>query len=354
MAKRRRLTPANPGYLEAEAPATGGPFGVTARAPIAQVAGEASAASALSELGDVVEAARTGGRWVEALDLEAVDPRYLVRDRLVQEDEEMEALMASLASRGQQTPIEVVALPRPTEGMTHGLVSGWRRLTALKRLHARDGDPRFATVMARIVAPESRQDAYVAMVEENEIRANLSHYERARIALKAWQEGVYPTLRLSLQGLFGSVSRPKRSKIGSFTTIVEALDEVLRFPTAIPERLGLDLSQLLAEGPEEVARVKAVLKKPPPETPEDEIARLAAAVKAARTPSPAPPATPAPAPTPRITALDEDGIAARRKETAVETRFDAARNVIEITGGGVDRALLAELRAWLKTRTPCG
>ncbi len=235
MAKRKRLTPANPGYLDAEpqaAPA-GGPFGTPARAPIAQVAGEAAATSALSELGAEIEAARAGGRWVEALPLDAVDPGYLVRDRLMQEGEEMEALMASLTARGQQTPIEVVALPAPRGVVTHGLISGWRRLTALKRLYARDKDPRFATVMARVVAPDSRQDAYIAMVEENEIRANLSHYERARIALKSWQEGVYPTLRLSLQGLFGSVSRPKRSKIGSFTTIVEALDDVLRFPTAI-------------------------------------------------------------------------------------------------------------------------
>ena len=46
------------------------------------------------------------------------------------------------------------------------------------------------------------EDAYVAMVEENEIRVGLSFYERARIAAKSVEAGVYPDDRAALRALF--------------------------------------------------------------------------------------------------------------------------------------------------------
>ena len=209
-----------------------------APAPIAQVSGDASARAALTDLAAEMEAAREQGLMLENLPLGAIDIGHLVRDRMVQDEDEMAALMASLEARGQQTPVEVVRLPDPKGGKTHGLISGWRRLTALTRLYEGTKEARFATVRARVVAPESAQAAYVAMVEENEIRVNLSHYERARIALRAVQEGVYESRREALLSLYNAAPRAKRSKIGSFMTLVERLDPVLCFPTAIPEKLG--------------------------------------------------------------------------------------------------------------------
>src|SRR5690606_1308607 len=146
-------------------------------------------------------------------------------DRIEQDEDEMQALMASLRARGQQTAIEVVALERSeggrTQGKTHGLVSGWRRVSALERLYRETNDPRFAHVRAITIAPGNARDAYVAMVEENEIRVNLSLYERARIAIRAMQQDLYETERAALQGLFGATTRSKRSKIGSFIPVVE-------------------------------------------------------------------------------------------------------------------------------------
>ena len=89
------------------------------------------------------------------------------------------ALMASLESRGQQTPIEVVEL---ADGR-FGLISGWRRLTALRQLQADEGRGQgLDTVLALLRRPDTASDAYVSMVEENEIRTDLSHFERGRIA----------------------------------------------------------------------------------------------------------------------------------------------------------------------------
>lgn len=330
MAKRKRLTPPQAGYLDsADAAPAPAMRALMPAAPIAQVAGEASATAALGEVAQAMATARAEGRLVEALPLAAIDPHHLVRDRMAQDPEEMEALTASIAARGQQTPIEVIALPRPRGAYTHGLVSGWRRLSALQALH-RGGDDRFATVKALVVAPPDRQAAYVAMVEENEIRANLSLYERARIAHKAWTEGVYPTLRLALQGLFGAVSRSKRSKINSFTVLVAGLDGVLRFPTGISEKLGLELVKLVeAEGP---APVAAALKAGKPKTAEAELAILARLVS--RKP---------PRPAPR-------GHAPLR----VAVAFDADRGQVTLSGEDITPELVTALEAWLKRQRAAG
>ena len=118
MAKRKRLTPAQQGYLEA-GPESGSDRAVPGplpAPPIARVAGEASATAALGELSAAMDSARREGRMIETLPLEAVDAGYIMRDRLVQEDDDMEALMASLRARGQQTPVEVVAFEAPQNG----------------------------------------------------------------------------------------------------------------------------------------------------------------------------------------------------------------------------------------------
>lgn len=354
MAKRKRLTPAQNGFLQADPTATA--RGPVSPAPIAQVAGETSANAALAELSDTLRTARAEGRMIEALPLDAVDETHLVRDRMIQpDDEEMEALMTSLRARGQQTPIEVVTLPAPKGTARYGLISGWRRLSALRRLHAVDQDNRFDTVQARIISPADAQDAYVAMVEENEIRAALSLYEKGRIALRAVHEGVYPTPRAALRGLFGSVSRSRRSKIGSFLTLVEPLDGVLRFPVAIPEKLGLGLAKALQEDHGFGSKLGARLRETQPETAEAELKILTGVLRdwtrvQKADPAPEAVAKRTPAPRPRLSGLDSDSIAKRLSESRVSARFDAQTGRIELTGGGVDADLFAALQGWLSSR----
>lgn len=364
MAKRRRLTPAQANYLDsAPVRLTGPGLGAVAPAPIAQVSGDASARAALEDLAAEMEAARTQGLMLENLPLSAIDIGHLVRDRMVQDEDEMAALMASLEARGQQTPIEVVRLPDPRGGKTHGLISGWRRLTALNRLYDRTQDARFAMVRARVVAPDSAQAAYVAMVEENEIRVNLSHYERARIALRAVQEGVYESRREALLSLYGAAPRAKRSKIGSFMTLVERLDPVLKFPTAIPEKLGLALSRALSEETELAVRLCERLRLAEPASAEEELRLLAEAVEpAAPAPAPAPVQAPSPAPKkdskPR-SEPDTNGSYVGPTPGAplsmvaapgVQLQFDRRGGQIALSGEAVDQTLFEALRDWLAQR----
>lgn len=325
MAKRKRLGPANPGFFtETAAPVL--------RAPIADVAREAAGVAAAEELAAELTAARAEGRMVVRIPLEAVALDYLVRDRIAAQDDEMAALKASLLARGQQVPVELVDLG---DGR-YGLISGWRRMKALTALQAETGQDRFATVLGLIRQPAEQAEAYLAMVEENEIRVGLSYVERARIVAKSVEQGVFETDRAALQALFGAASRAKRSKIGSFLPVVRALGDALRFPTALGERLGLQLGRALDADPDLGTRLATALAAADPKTPADEATVLDRAL--APPPDPKTPANAAPPALPRPITVGG----------GVSLAEDAQGRLI-LSGRGVDAALKARLVAWLRT-----
>ena len=352
MAKRRRLTPlpSMPSETGADAfmdtglrPAlgpgldagldTGVPAGPRSapRAPIGQVAGEASALAALAEVSGALRQAQEEGRMVLSLPLDAIVEDHLIRDRLEAEPEAMDSLMQSLRQRGQQTPVDVTDLG---EGRW-GLISGWRRLVALRRLFAETRDPRFAHILALPRAAEAGAGSYVAMVEENEIRAGLSFYERARIVMRSVEVGVFETQKQALQTLFSAASYAKRSKVKSFIPVVEALDGVLRFPTHIPERTGLALSKALAVDADFGVRAGAQLEAAAPATPEAEAAELARVLRRAA------PGKDSNKAGQTLNAPDiAPGIGLRR----------VARGVV-LEGQGVDDAFVARLDQWLRDQS---
>jgi hypothetical protein len=296
-------------------------------APIARVAAEAAGAAALQELADSVAHARDSGRMVLDLALGDIAPDHLTRDRIPAEDEDMAALRASILAHGQRTPIEVTPLVADgrTAGLPYGLISGWRRLTALKALHAETGETRFATVQALVRRPETVADAYVTMVEENEVRVGLSHYERARVAALAAARGVFPDEEAAVRALFASASRPKRSRIRAFLELYHGLDGHLRFPAHLPERLGLALVERLRAGGG--TQVAAALAAADAATPEAERAALAALLT--------PPSRERLAPAPF------------RPGVTLETRLKGRTLSFTLRGPGVTPALLEELQARL-------
>ena len=264
MAKRKRLTPARhaetapetKSILQARAPLVSG------RPPIADVAGDAAASSALRELSDAVNEARDAGRIIRSLALDVIVDNHLMRDRLASAVDrvEMEILIESLRTRGQQVAIEVTEL----EGGKFGLISGWRRLAALREMSITD--PSIDTVLAIVRKPDDASEAYQAMVEENEIRVGLSFYERARIVVKSVEEGVFRVDRIALLKLFGSVTKSKRSKINAFIPIVRAFDGTLPFPAALSEKQGLALAKALDSDDALAMRLIDALKHTPPKS----------------------------------------------------------------------------------------
>ena len=316
---------------EPAAPASGfGPLDA-GRPPIARVAADAAGAAALEEMAETLRRARDDGRLALELPLAAIAADHLTRDRLPAEDEDMAALRESLRAHGQRMPIEVTPLlaDPAAGGLPYGLISGWRRLVALRTLHAETGDPRFATVRALVRRPETAADAYVAMVEENEIRVGLSHYERARVAALAARRGVFASEKQALLALFGSASRAKRSRIRAFLELYHALDGSLRFPAQLPERLGLALvERVRAEGPE---RIAAAVAGADPRSPEAERALLAELLAPTRSPARSPaPAEPL------------------RAGVSLEQALRGRTLTLRLRGEGVTPAFAAEVRAALE------
>ncbi len=274
---RRRLGPADPASLAPRpAPETkSAPH--FPPAPIAQVAGVAATAAALDEVARELSQARASGRMVVDLPLDAIVEDHLIRDRILTEDEDMVSLRDSILAHGQRTPIEVMQLDGADR---YGLISGWRRLAAIRTIHEWLEKPGHTTIRALIRQPENVGDAYVGMIEENEIRVGLSHYERARIVALSVERGIFPDGKAALKALFGNVSRAKRSKIGTFLRIYDHLGDALRFPTAIGERLGLQLAAWIRENG--AGALRAALEQADAREPEVELATLEAAMKAAR------------------------------------------------------------------------
>ena len=346
MAKRKRLTPAHPtDSPAARAPETKSMFppALGGRPPIAQVAGEAASVAALQELSEEMTRGRAEGRIIQALPLDAVDEGYLVRDRMLADEEELAVLIDSIRARGQQSPIEVVELGQGR----YGLISGWRRLTALRRLAKAAGQGEGPqTVLAVLRRPETASDAYLSMVEENEIRVGLSFYERARIVARAAEQGVYRDTTTALAGLFASASRSKRSKIGSFLKLYQALDDRLAFASAIPERLGLALVKAMEADPDLASRLAERLRKNPSGTAAGEIATLEKALKGQGAKQSLTPA------------LDTESAAKtgsepgpyRAREITPGITLQPRGDTLVLSGAGITDGFRAELEAWLRRR----
>ncbi|PSL17592.1 ParB/RepB/Spo0J family partition protein [Shimia abyssi] len=342
MAKRKRLTPANTAFLSQE-PEGSERSSHTSSPPIAQVVEESSEAAALSALSDELHTARQEGRMIERLPLSRLKDDFLVRDRITMDGGELESLVTSLRERGQQTPIDVTKL----SDNEFGLISGWRRVTALRRLFKETDNERFSTVLAIVRKPDASSDAYRAMVEENEIRLGLSYYERARIAAKATEQGVFSDNREALKTLYAAASRAKRSKISSFMEIYYALDGCLKFPKALPERQGLLLAKALKGDKKLARRLNDRLRKTPATTAEAELKLLENAVsklESTATKSVSERQHPSKS---KIGKGKGDG---GRQNILIEAELGEVDPLITIRGVGVDEAFLSRLRKWVEAQ----
>ncbi|UOA29279.1 ParB N-terminal domain-containing protein [Pseudosulfitobacter sp. DSM 107133] len=287
MAKRRRLEAPSTDDLsrieeefrrETSPRKTGG-------APIAQVAAESTEAMVAgaqardSSDAKAMREAREKGLVILEIPLDQIQPDAMIRDRTVLIAEEMTELQDSIALNGLRLPIEVFALPdaRP-DGPRYGVLSGYRRMKAVQHLFDLTEQEKYATIRAILRDPDQMGGAFAAMIEENEIRASLSHFERGRIVVIAVHQGSFVNVEEAVNVLFPSASKAKRSKIRSFALIFEELGDMLKFPETLKEKEGLRLAQALRQGGE--ARLREVLASDEPDTPAEEAALLALALSA--------------------------------------------------------------------------
>ncbi|WP_424930504.1 ParB/RepB/Spo0J family partition protein [Amaricoccus tamworthensis] len=257
MARRKRVEgPSAEELRELEAgfaaKPSGNPFAVP---PIAQVARDAASAVDPETTERRMETARNeadakkyreaerGGLLLQEIPIASIAANDLTRDRMDVDREELEELKASIASSGLRMPIEVFKISDDEAGQRYGLISGLRRLTAVREINGPS-----ASIRAIIRSPRDVQEKLVSMVEENEIRSDLSHYERGRIAALAVAQGTFPNIDQAVAGLFHAASKAKRSKVRSFALIHEELGDMLNHATVLTEKDGLRLANALRLG----------------------------------------------------------------------------------------------------------
>ena len=156
-----------------------------------------------------------------------IDEAALPRDRSVIDEARLADLRASILASGLRQPIEVMALegaPRPW-----GLVSGYRRLTVFRALHAETELDLFATIPATERRPADIPAALREMVEENAIRADITPWDEARIAVDTVPT-VFETIDAAVAGLYASVSRQRRHKIRAAAEVVDRLGHLILEP----------------------------------------------------------------------------------------------------------------------------
>lgn len=225
--------------ISADAALSASPQSADARAAEAKVQADA----------DTLAQIRAEGRELLSIPLDQIDARAMIRDRTQIDADEMAELTASIEAHGMRLPIEVFRRETTSaQERPYGLLSGFRRYQAMSQLAARRRDPKWQNITALERDPDTLGGAITAMVEENEVRSNLSHFERGRIAVVAAQQGVFASTEEGVNVLFSTASKAKRSKIRAFALIFEELGDLLVFPEALKEREGLRLANALRNG----------------------------------------------------------------------------------------------------------
>lgn len=192
---------------------------------------------------DRLRQAQKAGLLIEELPLGKIVPDHMVRDRQSVDPDELEELKTSIAANGLRLPIEV----HRTENGNYNLISGYRRFLAVRQLGQ-------TAIKALVVQPQDQAASFVAMVEENEMRQDLSPFERGRIAVLAARQGAFETPDAAVSALFASASAAKRSKVKCFAEVFEVMGDLLQFPADLSERKGLRLSYALRQGEAEYLR----------------------------------------------------------------------------------------------------
>ncbi len=178
--------------------------------------------------------------------LPEIDPHALLRDRTALDPDALAQLQHSIATEGLRTPIEVWQLSTPREPHKYGLISGLRRLTAARAI----GMP---TIPAFLRTPETLAQALTAMVTENEIRTQISPYEKANLILNAVEEGHFDTADAAIATLFPSLPRlPRQPASAPMSTWSRRLGPLLTAPRTLTTRQLDTLAAALQSGHEDL------------------------------------------------------------------------------------------------------
>jgi len=178
---------------------------------------------------------------IQTLPLDQIDDSALPRDRTALDAPALRELQLSILTHGLRTPLEVYAKSDPSGTPPYGLISGLRRLTALRKL----GQTEAQAILRK---PQDGAEALALMVSENEIRADLTPWERGRIAVTALEAEVFDTLDAAINTLYAPLDRNRRARLRAVAEVVMDLgDDAFADPRALKQyqlsRLAFALRQ---------------------------------------------------------------------------------------------------------------
>ncbi len=275
---------------------------------------------------------------VHRVPLAEIDDAALTRDRNGLDEDALTELRLSIAASGLRMPVELFALSEPRPPHRYGLLSGLRRLHAYRALHELTRDERYTTIPAFLRAPGTMAEALAAMVEENEIRTDLSPWERGRIALIAHRQEIFPTIEEAVAKLYPAANSMKRSRLRSVAHLVEELDGHLTDPERLSLRQTLRLSAAIRAGFGDV--IRTALEESTLDDPDSQWQLLLPILTEAEQP---PPEAPKPRPgRPRRVARHGPGLTIRREQTRNGyvlhfTGADATSGLLDAVFDEIDR-----------------
>ena len=222
-------------------------------------------------------ALKRDGAIVGRIPVDEVRITKLVRDRSNAIDPELAELKDSIRAVGLSNPIHVEEV-KPGH---YELIQGFRRWSAFKQLLAETGDEAYAQVPAVLIARgEALAGLYRRMVDENLVRKDISFAEMANLATQFARE-MKLTIADSVETLFASTGRQKRSYIKHFAELLRRLGKDLLYPEAIPRALGLKLVKAMEADPKLQERIVAVLQVPAERDAAEEVEILTRALNTA-------------------------------------------------------------------------
>jgi ParB family transcriptional regulator, chromosome partitioning protein len=166
---------------------------------------------------------------VQLVPLAAIDDEAVPRDRTGLDPEPLRELRDSILGSGLRMPVELFPLAPPHPAGRFGIISGFRRIAVFRDLDAH-GLPGYAEIPAFLRSPADLAATLAAMVEENEIRADLSPWERGRIAWLAVEHHLHPTIDAAVDALYPRAERVKKSRIRSLARLAEVLEGAFTSP----------------------------------------------------------------------------------------------------------------------------
>lgn len=216
-----------------------------------------------------------------------IDAAALPRDRTDLDAVALAELETSILLDGIRQPIEVFAkTPAPADGPHFGLISGLRRLTVARNLGLEQ-------VPAFLRTPADGPDAMAQMIAENEIRADISPWEKGRILVASVEAGIFETLDAAVARLFQALDRNRRTRIRAAAEVVAELgDHLLIAPRTLSQNQLVRIAFALRNGFGPV--IEAALRQATDRAPEAQWRALRPVLEEAEAEAEAHTQTPAP------------------------------------------------------------